>query len=362
MSTAIYLDNRKSWSNAKVPEICKEVGSIPQPQTENLFTGMVCRFPPCPPTLLSQKTKTEHRRTKKDNKKPRMITKTGAVRLPEHSNKQLIEDLKFANVDTLLGTAAEVLADLADSSNVFDRLIEEKIPKFHKKEMIVGQILGRGGFCVVHEVSKIRPCVTSVKNTKNKGASFICIPFRRRKEEEDNASSFERRDIDGSESRAMDDLKYSRDFVATRSTVGRGKGSNRYVVKTVSTDLDTISFMKGHVDIALEAKFLSVLDHLNIIELAAVGASGSCHPDYFLILERMTETLTKKIKSWMDRDRLLHGITGIFTCGKKKVQELYCERIAASYDITCGLYYLHSKNIIYRDLVSVLKSIIRKVS
>jgi serine/threonine protein kinase len=34
---------------------------------------------------------------------------------------------------------------------------------------------------------------------------------------------------------------------------------------------------------------------------------------------------------------------------------LYRERIEASYDIASALYYLHTKNIVFRDLVSTSK-------
>jgi len=64
----------------------------------------------------------------------------------------------------------------------------------------------------------------------------------------------------------------------------------------------------------------------------------------------MTETLTGRIKKWMDRDRLYKGITGFIHGGRRKEQELYHERMAAAYDIASGLFYLQSKNIVYRDL------------
>jgi serine/threonine protein kinase len=271
-----------------------------------------------------------------------------------------MEDLKYASIDTLLGTASEVVADIADSSNVFNPVIEEKMPRFHHKEVSFGHILGRGGFCIVREVDKIRPygksVGTSTKSLKKRSrCGFIFrITKKRMDEERDHPDSFDL--VDNSESPTRDDLKFSRDFIASRSKKSRIRGGGRYVVKTVSTDLDKLTYMKGHVDMALEAKFLSALDHPNIIELAAVSTTDSCHPDFFLILERMSETLNKKIKSWMDRDRLNQGVGGIFTGGKKKVEKLYRERIGASHDIASGLYYLHSKNIIYRDLVSIVSS------
>jgi serine/threonine protein kinase len=150
-----------------------------------------------------------------------------------------------------------------------------------------------------------------------------------------------------------DERKFSRDYVASRSKKTRKGGG--YVLKSVSTDVDKLTYMKGNVDIALEAKFLAALYHPNIIELIAVSNAKPCHSGYFLILEKMTETLTKRIKAWMDKDRLSKGLFGCLPGGQKKVVELYRERIKASYDIASALYYLHTKNIVFRDLVSTSK-------
>ena len=268
------------------------------------------------------------------------------ARISDKSNKKAMQDLRNATVDELLGTASCVVEDLTKTSKVFEPHIEEKIPRFQKKELSVGRIIGRGGFCVVREVDKIRPLVTDASPKSKRG---LMSRFISRKDDDclDPTAPVN--------SSGMKGAKYSREYIASRSKKkGRFRGAGRYVVKAVSTDLGKIDFMKGHVDMALEAKFLSALDHPNIIELAAVSVTGACHPEYFLILERMALTLTQRIKEWMDRDRLTSGINGIFTGGKKKVQKLYSDRITASYDIACALYYLHTNNIIFRDLVSLL--------
>jgi serine/threonine protein kinase len=107
--------------------------------------------------------------------------------------------------------------------------------------------------------------------------------------------------------------------------------------------------MKGNVDIAMEAKYLSSLYHRNIIELAAVSSSAPCTRKFFLVLERMEETLTSRLKTWMDRERMNQGIMACFG-GARRTEQLYVERVEAAYDIASALYYLHTKNIIYRDL------------
>ena len=67
----------------------------------------------------------------------------------------------------------------------------------------------------------------------------------------------------------------------------------------------------------------------------------------------MTETLTTRIKKWIDAKRHCEGITGIVARSKKKLQQFSIERrLMSSLDIANGVAYLHSKNIIFRDLVS----------
>ena len=287
-----------------------------------------------------------------------VITQSGNPRLAKSCKKVGVEDIRYASLDTLLGTAKEVVTGIAGSSNIFDPEAEERLPKFEEKEIVAGNILGRGGFCVVREVEKIKPGGINVnpnkKPSKNMKGRFS-LRMMRKKVKGGND------DFDVSDYPTIEDLKCPRESVASKSKKSRSKGS-RFVMKTVSTDSDKITFMKAHVDMALEAKFLSVLEHPNIIELAGVSGSGFCQQGYFLILERMTETLTRRIKSWMDRERMLKGVTGIFTGGKKKLHELYLERIGASYDIASGMYHLHSKNIIYRDLVSPFKQIKQLIS
>ena len=287
-----------------------------------------------------------------------MITQSGNPRLAKSCKKVGVEDIRYASLDTLLGTAKEVVTGIAGSSNIFDPEAEERLPKFEEKEIVAGNVLGRGGFCVVREVEKIKPGGINVNSNKKPSKNMKGrFSLRRMRKKAQGGND----DFDVSDYPTIEDLKSPRESVASKSKKSRSKGS-RFVMKTVSTDSDKITFMKAHVDMALEAKFLSVLEHPNIIELAGVSGSGFCQQGYFLILERMTETLTRRIKSWMDRERMLKGVTGMFTGGKKKLHELYLERIGASYDIASGMYHLHSKNIIYRDLVSPFKQIKQLIS
>eukprot|EP00539_Tryblionella_compressa_P014395 CAMPEP_0178828824 /NCGR_PEP_ID=MMETSP0746-20121128/8040_1 /TAXON_ID=913974 /ORGANISM="Nitzschia punctata, Strain CCMP561" /LENGTH=467 /DNA_ID=CAMNT_0020490839 /DNA_START=75 /DNA_END=1478 /DNA_ORIENTATION=- len=296
------------------------------------------------------------------------VAPTRSSRSPSSDGPSPASELRYASQADLLATAAGVVKETSSLSRVFDAEMEEKIPKFSKSELLTGHVIGRGGFCVVMEIEKIQPKrkmsqkeamaeISTLYDPKKggangKGSSMFRI-FRRgnssNSDADSVAASFKSIDTSTSNKLKRDERKLSRNYVINRAKATRSNRKCGYVVKAVSPDVDKITYMKGNVDIALEAKYLSALYHRNIIELAAVSSSRPCSKRYFLVLERMEETLTARLKSWMDRERMAQGIMACFG-GAKKAEQLYTERIEASYDISSALYYLHTNKIIYRDL------------
>jgi serine/threonine protein kinase len=263
-----------------------------------------------------------------------------------------MNEMMLASKPTLLATAKGVVQDLSSRSNVFDAEREAMIPKFDPREVITGHVLGRGGFCVCSEIEKIKPLPDRKNNhggldsnsqhttgsEGNNGFAFRIFNGRKNSEFPTDPSQH-----------GQYDTILSREYVISRARKTRRNKKCEYVFKSVSTSVDKITFMKGHVDIAMEAKYLSVLNHRNIIELSAVSSMPPCSMGYFLVLERLEETLGKRIKTWMDRERMSKGIGGCFG-GAKRLSELYIERIGASYDVASALFYLHSHNILFRDI------------
>jgi len=139
---------------------------------------------------------------------------------------------------------------------------------------------------------------------------------------------------------------------ATRRLV-TNSNRNRYVVKQLSPELkrfDKINFLKGTVDLAMETRFLASLDHENIICLIGRSSNGAFSDGYFIVLEKLNETLGRRVKGWMDMDRQCKGITGVFTGSKKKLQRLQSERISAARGLVAGMDFLHQRNVVFRDL------------
>ena len=72
------------------------------------------------------------------------------------SSPDFKDEIQHATVEDLKRTATLVVADEISDSGVFDAAVEEKIPRFEMKEIRLGRTLGRGGFCTVTEIEKIK--------------------------------------------------------------------------------------------------------------------------------------------------------------------------------------------------------------
>ena len=143
------------------------------------------------------------------------------------------------------------------------------------------------------------------------------------------------------------EFDFSRSGIAQLAKKRNRKGG-RFALKRVLPDtLDNFGYLKGLVDLSMEAKFLASLDHPNIISLCGMSSRG---PSHFIVIERLRETLSSRLKTWVKIDRQCKGITGTFTGSKRKVQDLYESRISVAYNLACALSYLHERDIIFRDL------------
>jgi serine/threonine protein kinase len=213
---------------------------------------------------------------------------------------------------------------------------------FFCAEVVIGKVLGRGGFAVVNEVKGFRVVsqqgVKKSVNRKVHKTSSKLSDISKSNPLDETMSSIDTRETSGSNE-------------ARKRAVAADK--ERFVVKQVCDDVtktDRLTFMKGVVDMAIEAKFLANLSHPNIIELRGISAGGPYREGFFLIMERLETTLADRIKSWMLQDQNCKGITGVFLGSKKKVINMIYEQYRAAYNVADAINYLHQKKIIYRDL------------
>jgi serine/threonine protein kinase len=146
----------------------------------------------------------------------------------------------------------------------------------------------------------------------------------------------------------------SNEQAQVRSDFAASLIESKYVIKTLRTDLPEEEYVKGIVDLAIESEFLSVLKHPNVISMRALANSDPHESKFFVLLDRLVTTLDKKFNQWRkiieDHSGYWLGPFG-YCCAKEKyLYQTWLERVQASRDIANAMYYLHSNQIIYRDL------------
>lgn len=203
-------------------------------------------------------------------------------------------------------------------SDVFDEEAEARISRFESSELTFGRKLGQGGYCVVNEVSGI------------------------------SLSSVE---ADAAEESVKEEKKvyHTRKFMSQNCI---RNGDARYAVKLLSPKSlsDKDLFEHGVKDLAMEVKFLAVVQHPNIIRMRGVRLGDSCDPKFFLMLDRLYDTLEVKLMKWKEEDRKYTSVVGKMKGGKEKSLNLLSDRVQFAWDIANAMEYIHSLNIIYRDM------------
>ena len=136
------------------------------------------------------------------------------------------------------------------------------------------------------------------------------------------------------------------------------ESDREYIIKNLNPKLafNPKKLVVGAKDLVMEAHFLSSLDHRNIIELkgwSAAGIAGFSETGradgFFLVFDRLKETLSKRIATWRDRAKETKKGTIMKSRTSLRMQ-LFAERIQVAIDIADAVQYMHSKRIIYRDL------------
>lgn len=100
---------------------------------------------------------------------------------------------------------------------------------------------------------------------------------------------------------------------------------------------------------AIEARILCSIEHPNIVKLRAISSKDLLMPGFFFIMDRLYDTLEKRLKKWQIRSQRANSFARILMdrSGLKKAS-LYEDRIVAAFDLSAALAYLHDRNIIYR--------------
>lgn len=160
----------------------------------------------------------------------------------------------------------------------------------------------------------------------------------------------------------------------TRVRIKEKRGNNAnlvYAMKHLKGDLlpsrltehsckngSVIAFTKAATELAREAYLLSRFDHPHIINIMGWTDGGVSsystyrrHDAYFLVLELLQEeTLDDRIEGWNQDDAQLKNMA----CSKDEIKAHFhqrkIEQLTVCRQVASALEYIHSKNVVYRDL------------
>ena len=129
---------------------------------------------------------------------------------------------------------------------------------------------------------------------------------------------------------------------------------SKFALKMIRDDLAEEEHTKGVIDLAVEARFLKRLSHPNIISLRGTANSDPLEGRFFVLLDRLVRTLEDELQTWRKEiNKTLSVWCGPFgyCCANRPVlQRLWIERLMVARKIASAIEYLHSEEIIYRDI------------
>lgn len=101
----------------------------------------------------------------------------------------------------------------------------------------------------------------------------------------------------------------------------------------------------------VETRFLASIEHPNIVKMRAYSSCDPFHPDYFIVMDRLYDTLEVRIQKWAKVQKRMSGRGRLLVSKKKREEEssLWEDRLVAAFDLSAAFAYLHSLNVIYRD-------------
>ena len=166
-----------------------------------------------------------------------------------------------------------------------------EFPCFEWSELVVGKVLGKGGFGTVREIKGIK--LSAPKGTLR--AAPESAPEASDEHNGQQTTSASRRSTLMSAIHAppplIDDEVESGEFESRKFIANhciRNGGDSRYAVKILSPDTitDTPKFLQGLMDLVIEARLLSSLEHPNIIKLRGLPAGDLFYEGSFIVLVR----------------------------------------------------------------------------
>lgn len=174
-----------------------------------------------------------------------------------------------ARAAKMLAKAETILATVDESFIITQRNHTVRlVPTFRPEEISLGQILGKGGFGIVHEIAKFT--LDKEEDHGNDGESkeksynaSTIVPLQQQEQQQKQQPL----QVSPDEMHVHYDIHQARSFMDQHC---QRRGVARYALKQLHKDLTPVERARGMIDLAVEAKYLSVVWHPNISKLVAV--------------------------------------------------------------------------------------------
>lgn len=126
----------------------------------------------------------------------------------------------------------------------------------------------------------------------------------------------------------------------------------QYVIKKCKRCKNYEAEIEASIDISEEACLLATLNHRNITKLYAISTHRVLSRNFFVMLEHLPITLLEKWEKWKQEDVQSTLFPRFFLSAHKKKDSLcrLIRRLRVAEGVACACEYLHSKNILYRDI------------
>ena len=183
-------------------------------------------------------------------------------------------------------------------------------------ELKFGKVLGRGGFCVVNEVTSITLLEGDESEPKENG----------------------RYSGVSKDEHYIHNVVQDRAFMA-RHSIRKGK-DYRYAIKRVQdkSKTDPHHYVNAIVDLATEARFLAVIRHSNIIKMRAMEDGSPYTNGFFVVLDKLYDIMPTRLNKWKKEEG---GALKKMFQSKNTMVNFWLERLSVAYDLSCALSYLH---------------------
>ena len=85
--------------------------------------------------------------------------------------------------------------------------------------------------------------------------------------------------------------------------------------------------------------------------MRAISSGNRFGEQYFIVMDRLYETMDKRILKWEKQSRRTAGFMGRLTDKKgDKASALLEDRLVAAFDLCAAINYLNGRKILYRDI------------